>query len=51
VKIDAFFAELKRRNVYKVVGAHAIVIDPLWCGLRDDARHNTLLAKVVLPAA
>jgi hypothetical protein len=45
-----FFAELKRRNVYKVVGAHAIVIDPLLRGLRDDPRYNNLLAKVMLPA-
>ena len=29
MKIDKFFAELKRRNVYKVAVALAKVIDPI----------------------
>jgi hypothetical protein len=45
------FAELKRLNVCKDAGAHAIVIDPLPRGLRGDPRYNNLLATVVLPAA
>ncbi len=53
MKIDNFFAELKRRNVYKaaaayaIAGMYAIVFGPLPGGLRDDPRYNNLLAKVV----
>lgn len=61
-----FFAELKRRNVYKVAVAHAVVgwllmqvameiflfpQIPFLRGLRDDARYKNLLVKLGLPAA
>jgi len=61
-----FFAELKRRNVYKVAVAHAVVgwllmqvameiflflQIPFFRGLRDDARYKNLLVKLGLPAA
>jgi hypothetical protein len=47
----SFFPELKRRNVYKGVGAYAIIVDPLLRGLRDDPRYKNFLAKLGLPAA
>ena len=66
MKIDNFFAELKRRNVYKVTVAYAVVAwllmqiameiflflqIPFLRGLRDDARYKNLLVKLGLPAA
>ena len=66
MKIDNFFAELKRRNVYKVAVAYAVVAwllmqvameiflflqIPFLRGLRDDARYKNLLVKLGLPAA
>ncbi|PYJ31774.1 MAG: hypothetical protein DME79_09655 [Verrucomicrobia bacterium] len=61
-----FFAELKRRNVYKVAVAHAVVgwllmqvameiclllRIPFLRRLRDDVRYKNLLAKLGLPIA
>ncbi len=61
-----FFSELKRRNVYKVAVAYAVVgwllmqvameiflflQIPFLRGLRDDARYKNLLVKLGLPAA
>ena len=66
MKIDNFFAELKRRNVYKVAVAYAVVAwlltqiameifmflqIPFLRTLRDDARYKNLLVKLGLPAA
>jgi hypothetical protein len=66
MKIDNFFAELKRRNVYKVAVAYAVVgwllmqvameiflflPIPFLRRLRDDARYKNLLVKLGLPAA
>ena len=65
MKIDAFFAELKRRNVYKVAVAYAVVgwllvqvameiflflQIPFLRTLRDDVRYKNLLVKLGLPA-
>jgi hypothetical protein len=38
-----FFGELKRRNVYKVAVAYAVV-DPVWDLIRDDPGFQELLA-------
>ena len=61
-----FFAELKRRNVYKVAVAYAVVgwllmqvameiflflQIPFLRRLRDDARYKNSLVKLGLPAA
>ncbi len=66
MKMDAFFAELKRRNVYKVAVAYAVVgwllmevameiflllQIPFLRRLRDDVRYKNLLAKLGLPTA
>jgi hypothetical protein len=60
-----FFAELKRRNVYKVAVAYAVVgwllmqvameiflflQIPFLRRLRDDPRYKNFLAKLALPA-
>ena len=65
MKIDNFFAELKRRDVYKVAVAYAVAAwllmqiameiflflqIPFLRGLRDDARYKNLLFKLGLPA-
>jgi hypothetical protein len=61
-----FFAELKRRNVYKVAVAYAVVgwlliqvameiflllQIPFLRRLRDDVRYKNLLVKLGLPTA
>jgi hypothetical protein len=51
VNLSYFLAELRRRNVYVVATASAIVIDRLSHRLCDDPRYNNLLAKVTFPAA
>ena len=66
MKIDNFFSELKRRNVYKVAVAHAVagwllmqvameifllLQIPFLRRLRDDPRYKNLLAKLGLPTA
>ncbi len=66
MKIDNFFSELKRRNVYKVAVAYAVVgwllmqvameiflfpQIPFLRRLRDDVRYKNLLVKLDLPAA
>jgi hypothetical protein len=40
VKIDSFFAELKRRNVYKVAVAYAVVA---WLLIQAASLIQTLL--------
>ena len=42
MKIDDFFAELKRRNVYKVRGYGSI---PMFDPLRNDPRFQKLVAS------
>jgi hypothetical protein len=57
-----FFSELKRRNVYKIAVAYAVVgwllaqiatqvfLTDSWLrGLRDDPRYQNLLGKLGLP--
>jgi len=66
MKIDNFFSELKRRNVYKVTVAYAVagwllmqvameiflfLQIPFLCRLRDDVRYKNLLVKLGLPTA
>ena len=48
-----FFAELKRRNVYKVAVAYAVVawlkVEPMYDPLRSNPRFQALYKKMNFP--
>ena len=51
MKIDNFFAELKRRNVYKVAVAYAVVAWLLVGGPRESRRFSSVRYSKLGPCA